>query len=100
MVLIGFFFKLSIIPSICGRRMFIRGHQLPLRLCWLWAPRQQVLPPLCGHCMWHSPCLGMYWLPLLAVLCAICMIFGNIMAMKQKDVKRMLAYSSIAQADI
>lgn len=42
--------------------------------------------------------LGLYWLPLLAVLCALCMVFGNIMAMRQKDVKRMLAYSSIAQA--
>ncbi|MBQ9365429.1 MAG: NADH-quinone oxidoreductase subunit N, partial [Schwartzia sp.] len=35
---------------------------------------------------------------LLAVFSALCMIFGNIMAIRQKDVKRMLAYSSIAQA--
>ena len=40
----------------------------------------------------------MYWLPILSFLAAICMVFGNIMAIKQRDVKRMLAYSSIAQA--
>ena len=44
------------------------------------------------------PILGTYWMHILAAVSALCMIGGNILAIKQKDVKRMLAYSSIAQA--
>ena len=44
------------------------------------------------------PILGTYWMHVLAAVSALCMVGGNIMAIKQKDVKRMLAYSSIAQA--
>lgn len=36
------------------------------------------------------------WTTLLAVLALITMVFGNIVAVAQRDVKRMLAYSSIA----
>ncbi len=37
------------------------------------------------------------WVLLLAVLAALAMIIGNIIALLQTDIKRMLAYSSIAQ---
>jgi NADH-quinone oxidoreductase subunit N len=36
--------------------------------------------------------------PVLAILAALTMIFGNVVAVAQTDIKRMLAYSSIAQA--
>jgi len=36
------------------------------------------------------------WLPVIAVLAALAMIVGNITAVVQKNIKRMLAYSSIA----
>jgi NADH-quinone oxidoreductase subunit N len=35
---------------------------------------------------------------MLAVLAALTIIIGNLIALTQKDVKRLLAYSSIAQA--
>ncbi len=35
---------------------------------------------------------------LLGVLCAVTMTVGNVLALKQKDVKRMIAYSSVAHA--
>jgi NADH-quinone oxidoreductase subunit N len=38
------------------------------------------------------------WAPLLAVLAAITMTAGNLMALRQRNVKRLLAYSSIGQA--
>jgi len=38
------------------------------------------------------------WLPALSVLAALTMTVGNLIALKQKDVKRILGYSSIAQA--
>jgi NADH-quinone oxidoreductase subunit N len=37
------------------------------------------------------------WVMLMAVLAALAMIIGNIIALLQTDIKRMLAYSSIAQ---
>jgi NADH-quinone oxidoreductase subunit N len=36
------------------------------------------------------------WVTLIAILAAITMVFGNIVAVSQRNVKRMLAYSSIA----
>lgn len=38
------------------------------------------------------------WSMIFAVLAAVSMTFGNVMAVVQKDIKRMLGYSSIAQA--
>ena len=38
------------------------------------------------------------WVPAIAVISAITMIVGNVMALTQTNVKRMLGYSSIAQA--
>ncbi len=41
---------------------------------------------------------GEYWGILIAVLAALAMIIGNVAAILQSNIKRMLAYSSIAQA--
>jgi NADH-quinone oxidoreductase subunit N len=38
------------------------------------------------------------WVPILAVLAFLTMTIGNLMAIPQKNIKRMLAYSSISQA--
>jgi len=38
------------------------------------------------------------WMPVLAVLSALTMILGNVVALTQTNLKRMLAYSSIAHA--
>jgi NADH-quinone oxidoreductase subunit N len=38
------------------------------------------------------------WAPAIAVLAALTMIFGNVVALAQTNIKRMLAYSSIAHA--
>lgn len=38
------------------------------------------------------------WVPVIAVVSALSMIVGNVMALTQTNVKRMLGYSSIAQA--
>lgn len=41
--------------------------------------------------------LGVPWQPLLAILAGITILFGNVVALAQRDLKRMLAYSGIAQ---
>jgi NADH-quinone oxidoreductase subunit N len=44
------------------------------------------------------PQLGDTWVPAVAVIAALTMIVGNVVALAQSNVKRMLAYSSIAHA--
>ncbi|MFW5943329.1 MAG: NADH-quinone oxidoreductase subunit N, partial [Chloroflexota bacterium] len=44
------------------------------------------------------PDLGDTWVPAVAVIAALTMIVGNVVALAQQNVKRMLAYSSIAHA--
>lgn len=44
------------------------------------------------------PYFANYWIPVIAVLAAATMILGNLAAIPQQNIKRMLAYSSIAQA--
>jgi NADH-quinone oxidoreductase subunit N len=39
-----------------------------------------------------------YWVPLLAILSAVTMTLGNVLALWQTNIKRLLAYSSVAQA--
>lgn len=41
---------------------------------------------------------GVQWAPLLGVMAALAMIVGNLTALRQDNIKRMLAYSSIAHA--
>lgn len=44
------------------------------------------------------PDLGDAWVPALAAIAALTMILGNVVALAQQNIKRMLAYSSIAHA--
>ena len=45
-----------------------------------------------------APVFSAEWVPVFAVLAALTMLLGNIVAIVQQSVKRMLAYSSIAHA--
>lgn len=42
--------------------------------------------------------MGDTWVPVIAVIAALTMIVGNVVALAQQNIKRMLAYSSIAHA--
>ena len=44
------------------------------------------------------PVLDVKWFPVIATLAALTMTWGNLAALSQKNLKRMLAYSSIAHA--
>ncbi len=39
-----------------------------------------------------------FWVPLMAVLATVTMTLGNVLALSQRNIKRLLAYSSVAQA--
>lgn len=98
MIMIGFFFKLSIIPFHMWAPDVYEGAPTPVTALLAMASKAAGVAAFMRVIYVAFPFLGQYWLPLLAVFAALCMIGGNIMAIRQTDIKRMLAYSSIAQA--
>jgi NADH-quinone oxidoreductase subunit N len=52
--------------------------------------------PVHGNAGWHTMVAG--WSPLLAALSAFSIIIGNLVALAQSNVRRLLAYSAVAHA--
>src|SRR5213594_3542258 len=50
--------------------------------------------PLRGSSAWHAMAAG--WSPVLAVLAALSILIGNLVALAQSNVRRLLAYSAVA----
>ena len=50
--------------------------------------------PLRGSAAWHAMLAG--WSPVLAVLAALSILVGNLVALAQSNVRRLLAYSAVA----
>jgi len=49
-----------------------------------------------GSALWHAFVAG--WQPVLAILAALSIVIGNLVALVQKNVRRLLAYSAVAHA--
>jgi len=54
------------------------------------------LEPARGGAGWHAMTIG--WSPVLAVLAALSIVIGNLVALAQTNVRRLLAYSAVAHA--
>src|SRR6202163_2769623 len=52
--------------------------------------------PAHGSAAWHAMIAG--WSPVLAVLAALSIVIGNLVALAQSNVRRLLAYSAVAHA--
>src|SRR6266567_1595437 len=52
--------------------------------------------PVHGNAGWHAMVAG--WSPVLAVLAALSILIGNLVALAQTNVRRLLAYSAVAHA--
>jgi NADH-quinone oxidoreductase subunit N len=52
--------------------------------------------PLHGDAAWHAVAGG--WMPILSALAALSIVIGNLAALVQKNVRRLLAYSAVAHA--
>lgn len=52
--------------------------------------------PVHGSAAWHAMAAG--WSPVLAVLAALSILIGNLVALAQTNVRRLLAYSAVAHA--
>ena len=90
--------KFPPLPSMCGRRTSTRVHPLPSSASCPRPPRPRPSPCCCASCSTPHPRMRDHWLPLIEVLAVLSMFVGNLGALAQRDVKRLLAYSSIAHA--
>lgn len=52
--------------------------------------------PAHGSAAWHAMIAG--WMPLLAALAALSIVIGNLVALAQTNLRRLLAYSAVAHA--
>jgi NADH-quinone oxidoreductase subunit N len=106
-VLAGFGFKISMVPFHNWTPDVYEGASTPVTAFFSVAPKAAGLAVLLRFFFLGlaeveggvlRPFRGMDWPFLLGIVSAITMTIGNLAAIKQDNVKRMLAYSSIAHA--
>lgn len=98
LVLVGFGFKVSAVPLHFWAPDVYEGAPTPVAGFLSTASKAAGFAVLMRVMMVAFPNIMMSWTTLVAILAAASMIVGNILAVVQKNIKRLLAYSSIAQA--
>ena len=98
LLLIGFGFKVALVPFHMWAPDAYEGASAPIAAFISVGPKLAGFAVLSRLFLIHiSPAVG-FWPPLLAVVAALSMTIGNVVALVQTNVKRLLAYSSIAHA--
>jgi NADH-quinone oxidoreductase subunit N len=95
---VGFGFKISAVPVHFWAPDVYEGAPTPVAGYLSTASKAAGFAVLMRVMLALFPDLEGNWPTLLAILSAASMIVGNVLALVQKNVKRLLAYSSIAQA--
>jgi NADH-quinone oxidoreductase subunit N len=98
LVLVGFGFKISAVPFHFWAPDVYEGAPAPVTAFISVASKAAGFAVLVRFLMIVFPSVRAEWTSLLAALAVITMTLGNVLAIVQKNIKRMLAYSSIAQA--
>ena len=98
MVLIGLGFKVSAAPFHVWTPDVYQGAPAPVVGLMSTAPKAAAFAVLLRFLFNATPSLHPEWIVLVEVLAVASMCIGNLGALRQHDVKRMLAYSSIAHA--
>ena len=98
LVLVGFGFKVSMVPFHFWSPDVYEGAPTPVTAFISVASKAAGFAVLVRVLLGVFPDLQGYWGPLLAVVSVFTMTLGNTLALAQRNIKRMLAYSSIAQA--
>lgn len=98
MILIGLGFKVSAAPFQVWTPDVYEGAPSPTVGLMSTAPKAAAFAVLLRVLFVAFPALHDHWQPLVWWMAALSMTFGNLGALRQQNVKRMLAYSSIAHA--
>jgi NADH-quinone oxidoreductase subunit N len=97
LALAGFGFKLALVPFHAWAPDVYQGSPTPVTAFLSVVPKGAMLVTLARVVAAFAPqALTPKWLPLLATIAVASQVLGNLVAIAQRDVKRMLAYSGIA----
>lgn len=98
LVFVGFAFKVSAVPFHFWSPDVYEGAPTPITAFISVASKAAGFAVLIRVIAAAMPSMAAYWQPLLIVSAVFTMAVGNLLALGQKNIKRLLAYSSIAQA--
>jgi len=98
LMMVGILFKVSAAPFHVWTPDVYQGAPSPVVALMSTAPKAAAFALLIRVLYGAFPLLKPMWLPLLWGVAALSMTVGNLAALRQENVKRMLAYSSIAHA--
>lgn len=98
LILTGFAFKVSLIPFHMWAPDIYQGAPIPVTTYLAVGSKAAGFAAMVRVFLMAMPEAPVDWNIILAVMAALTMIVGNLIALAQKDIKRLLAYSSIAQA--
>lgn len=98
LVLVGLLFKVAAAPFHFWSPDVYQGAPTPVTAFMSAGPKAAAMAVTIRLFGWVLPDLASVWGPALWVIAAATMTVGNVIAISQKDIKRMLAYSSISHA--
>ena len=98
MVLIGLGFKVSAAPFHVWTPDVYQGAPAPVVAMMSTGPKAAAFAVLLRFLFNGTPQLRGHWILMVEILAILSMTIGNLGALLQRDVKRLLAYSSIAHA--
>ena len=94
-ILVGFGYKISMVPFHYWTPDVYQGSPIPVTAFLSVAPKAAGFAILIRF-FYSLQYSDIEWLQLIAVLSALTMTVGNVLALKQNNIKRLLAYSSIS----
>jgi NADH-quinone oxidoreductase subunit N len=98
LMLVGILFKVSAVPFHVWTPDVYEGAPTPVVALLSTAPKAAAFALLLRVVYEIFPNLRSLWAPLLWIVAVLSMTVGNLAALRQQNVKRMLAYSAIAHA--
>lgn len=98
MIIVGLGFKVSAAPFHVWTPDVYEGAPSPVVALMSTAPKAAAFAVLLRIAYGAFPLLQAHWEPILWWLAVLSMTIGNLGALRQRNVKRLLAYSSIAHA--
>lgn len=98
LMIAGFGFKVSAVPFHMWSPDIYEGAPTPVTAFLAVASKAAGLAAFVRVFLTALPELQSYWLIVVIALAALTVVVGNLIAIPQSNIKRMLAYSSIAQA--
>jgi NADH-quinone oxidoreductase subunit N len=98
LVLVGFSFKISAVPFQFWAPDVYEGAPTPITAFISTASKAAGFAVLMRFMLAVFPAIEAEWATLVAIMATVTMTVGNLLALPQTNIKRLLAYSSIAHA--